>query len=49
MTLVYIVLVSSIVINIVLLMLLKSSYLDNKYLKDLIDSLEEELNEDEMK
>ena len=45
----YTILTTSIVLNIVLFLILRNSYLDNKYLKDLIDSLEEELNEEEMR
>ena len=49
MTIVYVALATSVVLNIVLLLLLKSSYLDYQLLTDLINSLEEELNEEEMK
>ena len=49
MTIVYVALATSVVLNIVLLILLKSSYLDYQFLKDLINDLEEELNEEEIK
>ena len=49
MTTLYTILTTSIVLNIVLFLILRNSYLDNKYLKYLIDSLEEELNEEELK
>lgn len=49
MTILYVALATSVVLNIVLLILLKSSYLDYQYLTDLIDSLEEELKEEELK